>query len=92
MRKYGRVDANQTAIVAALRKCGASVQIISSVGGGVPDLLVGIRGRNLLMEVKDGAQSPSKRLLTPDELLWHSRWRGCVSVVLNVDDAVMAIS
>lgn len=43
MRRAARTDANQTAIVEALRKCGASVQSLAAVGKGVPDLLVGLR-------------------------------------------------
>ena len=38
--KHGRVDGNQTAIVEALRRVGCSVQPISDLGHGIPDLLV----------------------------------------------------
>jgi hypothetical protein len=49
-RKYAaKVDANQAAVVAALRKIGASVQPLHGVGAGVPDLLVGFQGRNWLI-------------------------------------------
>lgn len=88
MRKHGRTDANQSEIVAALRKCGASVQILSSVGRGVPDLIVGWRGVNYLMEVKDGTQPPSRRSLTPDEQAWHVRWSGQVAVVDSAEAAI----
>lgn len=83
-----RVDANQRAIVAALRKVGASVQVLSDVGHGCPDLLVGWRGINLLFECKDGSKSPSKIKLTPDELEWHSTWTGQVTVVGSPSEAV----
>ena len=37
-RTRGRVDQNQKDIVEGLRSVGASVEILSNVGGGVPDL------------------------------------------------------
>ena len=64
MRRAARADSNQAEIVDALRKVGASVQPIHTVGGGVPDLLVGFRGQNYLFEVKDGEKAPSDRRLT----------------------------
>jgi len=68
MRRAARIDANQPAIIAALRSIGATVQPLHAVGGGCPDLLVGLRGRNILMEVKDGARPPSERRLTADQV------------------------
>ena len=82
MRKYGRTDCNQAEVVRALRKIGASVQDLSPVGNGCPDLLVGWRGRDFLMEVKDGDKPPSERSLTPAQVAWHESWRG--SPVLTV--------
>lgn len=67
-----RVDDNQTAIVTALRKVGAFVQSLSSVGAGVPDLLVGWRGQWLLIEVKDGGKVKSARKLTPAQQAFHA--------------------
>jgi hypothetical protein len=52
-----RVDSTQVGIVLALRKTGASVQHLHTIGKGCPDLLVGYRGRNILIEVKsDGGR------------------------------------
>ncbi len=90
--RHGRVDANQRHIVRALRAVGASVQSLADVGYGVPDLLVGWRGTNLLFEVKDGAKPGSARRLTPDETQWHERWRGQVVVVESIDDAMIALA
>jgi Holliday junction resolvase len=52
VRRAARTDANQDGIVAALRGAGASVQSLAATGKGCPDLLVGWRGANLLMECK----------------------------------------
>lgn len=86
-----RVDTNQREIVAALRSVGASVTHLHMVGKGVPDLIVGYRGVNYLLEVKDGSKTPSKQQLTPDEAKWHASWRGQVRVVNSVDQALELI-
>jgi len=91
MRRASKVDANQAEIVAALRGVGCSVQPLHAVGGGVPDLLVGFRGMNLLVEVKDGSKRPSARRLTPDQERWHDSWRGTVAVVKDVPEALTLV-
>jgi hypothetical protein len=76
MRTRGRTDANQSEVVKQLRQMGASVAIISSVGGGVPDLIVGVAGRNYLVELKDPNKPPSERLLTNEEETFRRSWSG----------------
>ena len=88
MRKYGRKDANQDDIVEKLLGIGASVQSLASVGDGVPDILVGYLGVNYLFEIKDGDKPPSKRRLTPDEIDWHTNWKGNVLVVKSFEEAL----
>lgn len=83
-----RVDANQKQIVEDLRKVGFSVCVLSSVGKGVPDLLLGRWGRNFLIELKDGAKPKSKQKLTPDEITWHERWKGSVHVCNSFEEIV----
>lgn len=91
MRRAAKVDANQTEIVKALRQVGASVQSLASTGQGCPDLLVGIRGTNYLIEVKDGQKVKSARKLTPDQVVWHESWRGRVYVAESVEQALEII-
>lgn len=91
MRRAAKVDANQAQIVSALRSAGASVASLAPVGQGVPDLLVGFRGQNWLMECKDGRLSPSHRTLTEAQQQWIAAWRGSVCVVLCPDDALRAL-
>lgn len=91
MRRAAKVDDNQGEIVAALRGIGATVQPLHAVGQGCPDLLAGYQGRNVLIEVKDGSKSPSKRKLTPDQTEWHAGWKGQACVVESVDDALRVI-
>lgn len=92
MPKYAaRVDANQRVIVKGLRQAGASVEYLHAVGKGVPDLLVGFRGDNYILEVKDGDKPPSERKLRPAQKRWHAAWRGQVATVLDLDQALQVI-
>lgn len=92
MRRAARTDANQGEIVQALRAIpGVRVQSLASVGAGCPDLLVGYKGRNFLMEVKDGAKAHSQRLLTRAEIEWHCSWTGQVAVVETIDQALAVL-
>lgn len=91
MRTAARTDDNQADIVKALRDVGATVQPLHTIGRGCPDALVGFRGNNYLLEIKDGRKRASKRQLTPDEATWHDEWRGQVTVVESEDDALTAI-
>ena len=90
--RHGRTDANQKEIVKALRDVpGCSVEVLCDVGGGVPDLLIGIRNRNFLLECKDGNKPPSKRKLTDDQIVWHRDWQGQKAVVKNIEEALDVI-
>ena len=93
MTRYAaRADANQAEIVQALRAIGATVQHLHTVGKGCPDLLVGFRRQNWILELKDGNKPPSKRQLTDDEAEWHQAWNGSVVVVKSVDEAIKYVS
>jgi hypothetical protein len=92
MRQAARLDGNHSEIVRALLSSGCTVQSLAALGDGVPDLLVGVAGRNLLLEVKDPAQPPSKRRLTPDQKEWHDLWRGTAHVVETVDQALAIVA
>ena len=90
-RRAAAVDANQPEIVKALRDVGASVQHLHTVGKGCPDIAVGFRGKNYLLEIKDGSKPPSGRKLTTDEAEWHLKWGGAVSIVNTTNEALLAI-
>lgn len=84
--RNAKSDANQPEIVAALRKAGATVQVLSAVGKGVPDLLVGYKNLNTLLELK-----VSGGKLTPQQKIWHGSWLGDVHVVYSAEEAVRVI-
>lgn len=93
MRRAAKVDANQSIVVEALRKAGATVQLLHRVGEGCPDLLVGYRNCTALVEVKDGSLPPSRRQLTPDQQRWHATWRGgTLAIVCDVESALRVLS
>lgn len=87
--RAARIDNNHVAVVKALRQAGATVQSLAGVGKGVPDLLVGIRGKTALFEVKDGAKVPSARRLTEDQLKWHAAWQGGTLAVVDSPEAAL---
>ena len=91
MRRAANLDSNHRAIVLALQAIGATVQSLASMGGGVPDLLVGYHGLNVLLEVKDGDKSPSARELTGAELEFHRTWGGQVALVYTAEQAQMVV-
>ncbi len=89
MRRAAQVDGNQAEVVAALRKVGCTVQSLATVGNGCPDLVVGLRGRNVLIEVKPGyAYDKRQRQLNARESAWHQAWAGEVHTVLCPEDAL----
>ena len=86
-KKYAsKVDVNQPTIVKWFRDHGCSVAHTHNAGLGFPDLVVGINGLNLLVEVKDGDKPPSARKLTKDQEKWHGEWSGQVAIVKDVNE------
>jgi len=88
MRRDAKVDANQPAIVAALRDTGATVQHLHFVGRGCPDVCVGIDGVNYLFEIKVPGHYKAEDKLTDAERKWHEEWKGQVAIIQTADDAL----
>lgn len=91
MRRAARTDRNHSEIAAAFVAMGCSVRSLAAVGGGMPDLLVGVYGCNMLVEVKDGEKSPSQRKLTPDQIKFHAEWKGPKMVIERLADVEKAV-
>jgi hypothetical protein len=88
MRRAARVDANQDAIVSALRSAGASVL---SIGQPV-DLLVGHRGVTVLMECKNPKTGYGKRGANSNQRDFMATWNGGpVSLVDGPEAALRAL-
>jgi hypothetical protein len=86
--KRNNPDANQPEIVQALRDIGARVFLI----GQPLDLLVGFRGKLILMEIKnpDGEDKVSRSQQVTIDLLESVGVH--VPVVRSVDEAIEAVS
>ena len=81
MRHAKRTDANQEAIVKALRDAGAYVWIIS-----LPvDLLVGYKGHSFLVEIKTDA----RKRLTALQADFFENWSG--STLARIDSPEAAL-
>lgn len=86
-RKRGRVDSTQSEIVHALRDAGMSVRSLANLGQGMPDIIVGVGGINILMEIK----TPSGKL-TEAEKAFLEEWLGQAAVVHSVEEAFDTIN
>jgi hypothetical protein len=78
-----KVDLNQAEIVETLRQTGMSVLILSRVGQGCPDLLVGFRNHNYLLEVKRDHCD-----LTVPETDFFLTWKGQKAICRTAEQAV----
>lgn len=87
-RRAAKIDINQPEIVKHLRKVGATVEILSAVGKGCPDIMVGFRGVNYLMEIKSTLAKKKDNGLTEDQVEWHSTWAGKVYIVRSIAEAL----
>tara|TARA_R110000824_G_scaffold18243_10_gene72642 strand:+ start:6228 stop:6551 length:324 start_codon:yes stop_codon:yes gene_type:complete len=90
-RVAAKTDANAKDIDRVLKKLGATIAKTDSVGSGFPDRVVGVNGRNFLLEYKDGAKPPSKRKLNAYQIRWHQSWSGQVAIVTSPEEAVEVV-
>ena len=83
-----RVDENQKQLVHTFIALGASVLNLSTVGRGCPDLLIGYRGKSVLVEIK----RDNKATFTDPQVKFMQEWRGgAVSRIDSVDAAIRLI-
>jgi hypothetical protein len=87
MRQAARIDANQAAIVAALRAQGASVYLIK-----LPvDLLVGYGGKTALVEVKNPNSRYGRAGLNTNQQDWLASWKGGPAAIVDSVDAAQRL-
>lgn len=84
MRRAAKIDANQPAIVDALRRCSVSVEVL----GKPVDLLLCCRGETSLMEIKN---PDGKDELTKDQIEFIARWPGKIHIVRSVEEAIRSV-
>lgn len=75
-------DASESPIVEGLREAACDVVFLDQPC----DLLVGLRGRNYLLEVK----SPGEKL-KGHQKMFQDGWRGQVETVTTLDEALRAV-
>lgn len=89
MRTRARIDINQTEIVVALRRCGASVLHLHQIGNGCPDILIRLpNGEMHLCEIKNGNR---KWKLEPEQVKFHDEW-GPIAILDSVESAISWIN
>ena len=82
-----QADSNHAEILDAFRQMGCSVVDLRLQGGGVPDTLVGFRGRDRMVEVKPPGKSP-----TANQESFYAAWRGARPLVIHsVEEAAQAV-
>ena len=83
-RRAARVDGNHAALRKQARDCGLFWLDTFQLGNGAPDAFVCRLGEWWAVEIKDPAQPPSRRRLTPDEKRWHAE-------AVDTQDAPVAV-
>ncbi len=84
--RFKKRDANQNPLVEVFGELFCTVTDLSAVGFGCPDLLVGVAGRNLLVEIKSGDGTP-----TPPQERFKRDWRGEKPYVVRTRDDAIAL-
>jgi hypothetical protein len=82
-----RIDFNQPSIVKALRKIGAEVSHIHTIGKGVSDLLVSYGQSWFVLEIKSKGGT-----LTKDEKAWIGKQRAAVYIVFSPEEAIGVVT
>ena len=85
-RYDAKTDENHTEIMSTFRDLGCSVFDLSAQGSGLPDLLIGVIGFNLLVEVKT-----EKTKLNKVQENFFDIWRGQKTVIRTTDEAIELI-
>lgn len=86
LNRYAKArDANEPGIIKALERAGATVLRLDEPC----DLLVGFRGRNHLLEVKN---PKGKDRVTVKQATVFAWWRGTIHVVRTPEEAVYAVT
>jgi Holliday junction resolvase len=88
MYRPRRVDENQKTLVHTFIALGASVLNLSTVGRGCPDLLIGYKGKTVLVEIK----RDEKAKYTEPQVKFMQNWKGGpVCRIDSVDAAIRLI-
>lgn len=81
-----RRDANHGEITEAFEALGCTVHDTHEVGGGFPDIVVGLVGVNVLVEIKT-----ANGKLEGSQIGFIERWRGCKPYIVQTHADVIAL-
>lgn len=85
--RAAKVDANQAAIVQALRGMGAACCSTATLGNGAPDLLCAFRSALVWLEVKVPGEQ-----LNAAQRAFHASWPGVIHVVTSPEEAMRVVA
>lgn len=94
VRRYGKPDANQAEIIEALRAIPeCSVLVLSAVGNACPDILIGYRGANLLVELKNPDVHYNPKLPTMvKQAEFRKSWKGQVVQAYTLKEIITTMT
>lgn len=81
-----RKDANHNELTQVFTGLGCSVLDLSMVGNDCPDILIGLPGRCVLVELKS-----EKGKLTSGQERFAREWNGPIESCRNVDEAIAIV-
>lgn len=77
MKKYGaKKDANHVEIVDAFKKLKIHVVDLSTMGQGVPDLIIWCKEKWILVDIKNPKTAYGRRGLNERQKTWANEWKG----------------
>ena len=89
-RRAARRDANHKDVAATFRALGCSVFETDRVGEGFPDLVIGMAGANLLVELKNPETHYGRGGLSKSQTKFNDAWRGDKVIVITSPDEAAA--
>ena len=89
-RRAARRDANHKGVADTFRALGCSVFETDRVGEGFPDLVVGLMGDNLLIEVKNPETHYGRGGLNKSQKTFNDAWRGDKMCIITSPDEAAA--
>ena len=94
MRKFGKTDANQAAIIEALREIdGCDAVSTASLGDRFPgDIMVGYRGSNLCFEIKNPEYPNAHKERRERQARFRDRWPGQCAIVSGIAEIIEAMT
>ena len=88
-----KTDSNHKELMDMIRKIpNTSVFSTHTLGKGFPDIVIGYKGMNYLVEIKDGNKPKSAQKLTVDEIKFHEHWKGQIITCNNFDCIIQMLN